>query len=271
MSDLKSILLHLDASPRSAVRLRLAAALAAQHGATVTAAYAATSAMMTAALAAGEGSGLLLSAAADIDAERRQRARAMFDEARLGAQVEWTELTDPVVAHGIARAGLVRDLIVVGQAERDEADQRMVPADFAESVIVQSGKPTLVVPFAGNFTQVGRTAVIAWKATRESARAVTAALPLLKRAEEVHVASWGDDPAELVPFLRAHGVEARCHREPGASGGDVGELLLSRACDFNADLLVLGCYGHSRAREFVLGGVTRTVLESMTVPVLMVH
>jgi nucleotide-binding universal stress UspA family protein len=122
----------------------------------------------------------------------------------------------------------------------------------------------------GEFETLGRDVLVAWKPTPEAARAVQAALPLLHAARQVHVAAWGDDPREIERLLLLHGIDARYHREPAADA-HVGELLLSRAADLSADLLVMGCYGHSRTRELVLGGASRRVLQSMTLPVLMCH
>jgi nucleotide-binding universal stress UspA family protein len=100
---------------------------------------------------------------------------------------------------------------------------------------------------------------------------------MLQRARRVHVLSWsGAEEAvsgqrlDLDGYLKLHGVAATWHREAGEPEL-LGELLLSRAFDLEADLLVMGCYGHSRAREWVLGGTSRTVLQSMTLPVLMAH
>ncbi|RZJ07052.1 MAG: universal stress protein, partial [Haliea sp.] len=124
----------------------------------------------------------------------------------------------------------------------------------------------------------GQTAVIAWKETPQAARAVAAAMPLLQRARRVHVLHWVQEPEpgvtgqrlDLKGYLHLHGIDAVWH-EGGQEPHAVGELVLSRAFDLDADLLVMGCYGHSRAREFVLGGTSRTVFESMTLPVLMAH
>jgi len=96
------------------------------------------------------------------------------------------------------------------------------------------------------------------------------ALPLLQRAKQVHVAGWDSEPRDLEHLFYHHGIDAVFHRE-GKAPAHVGEYMLSRAAELGADLLVMGCYGHSRARELVLGGASRTVLDSMTLPVLMVH
>ena len=125
---------------------------------------------------------------------------------------------------------------------------------------------------------VGRVALVAWKPAREAARAVAAALPLLRAAHKVHVAIWpeaGQDPGEdggrqIAGYLGSHGVHGEISRS-GPATREVGEYLLSMASDVGADLLVMGCYGHGRLREWALGGATRSVLRSMTVPVLMAH
>ena len=134
-----------------------------------------------------------------------------------------------------------------------------------------------LLPYIDTGSEFGQTVLIAWKDSAASARAVTAALPVLRLAKSVHVAAWdesgspGDgEPLPIERFLQRHGVHAKVHRG-GRPSGEVGELLLSLAADVQADLLVMGCYGHSRAREWLLGGVTRTIFQSMTLPVLMSH
>jgi nucleotide-binding universal stress UspA family protein len=149
-----------------------------------------------------------------------------------------------------------------------------------EQVTLASGRPILVVPYAGNFPNLGRRVVIGWNASREAARAVNDAMPLLTAAEIVSILTI--DPRE---GPRAHGelpgadislrfgAPRRQGRNRATVSADlpVGEALLSRAGDLGADLLVMGAYGHSRARELLLGGATRSLLRSMTLPVLMSH
>lgn len=116
--------------------------------------------------------------------------------------------------------------------------------------------------------------LVAWKETRTSARAVSAALPWLQWAGQVHAVRFGEDVEgqlqSLQDYLQAHGVHIKPHAG-GPEDSDVGERLLSMAADVGADLLVMGCHGHGRTREWVPGGATRTVLASMTLPVLMAH
>ncbi|MDP3826142.1 MAG: universal stress protein, partial [Polaromonas sp.] len=215
----------------------------------------------------------------EIDDELRARARAAFDSvlAKPGMQAAWAEVGDDPIMAVFTQQALYADLLVLGQHDPASTPATGVPVDFAESVIVASGKPALILPYIGVPASIGDTMVLAWKPTREAARAVSAALPMLQRARRVHVLSWsGADEAvsgqrlDLESYLKLHGVEATWHREAGEPEL-LGELLLSRAFDLEADLLVMGCYGHSRAREWVLGGTSRTVLRSMTLPVLMAH
>jgi nucleotide-binding universal stress UspA family protein len=140
-----------------------------------------------------------------------------------------------------------------------------------------SGRPALILPYAATPARIGETIAIAWKPSREAARAVAAARLLQQRQRRVHIVSWtAPDEAvtgsrlDLPGYLQRHGVTAHWHSQ-GDEPEDVGELLLSRVFDLEADLMVMGCYGHNRAREWVLGGASRTVLRSMTLPVLMAH
>ncbi|MBI5907374.1 MAG: universal stress protein, partial [Burkholderiales bacterium] len=169
------------------------------------------------------------------------------------------------------------DLLVLGQHNPSDTESAHVPADFVETVMAISGKPSLILPSASRPLAGGATVVIAWKPTRAAARAVDAAMPLLRDARRVHVVSWASEEAviggerlDLNGYLKLHGVEATWHSQ-GEEPEELGELLLSCAFDLEADLLVMGCYGHSRAREWLLGGTSRVVLRSMTLPVLMAH
>jgi nucleotide-binding universal stress UspA family protein len=181
----------------------------------------------------------------------------------------------PVTA-AFSRQALYADMLVLGQHD-PSAPSPGVPGDFPETVIAASGKPAIILPYTGAPPAVGETVVVAWKPTREAARAVSAAVPILQRARRVHVLSWTDEEESvggarlnLDGYLKLRGVEPIWHLE-SAEPDAVGEMLLSRAFDLEADLMVMGCYGHSRTREWVLGGTSRTVLKSMTLPVLMAH
>ena len=277
-TSLTQLLVHLDASPQAAQRLEAACRIGQAHGAAVTALYAVTPSFVELPFAPEVGPGVA-AALREIDDELRTRARASFDQALAapGMHATWAEVGDDPIMSVFAQQALYADLLVLGQHDPSGTPATGVPADFVESVMVASGRPALVLPYIGVPSPIGETVVVAWKPTREAARAVSAALPLLQRARRVHILSWsGEDEAvsgeglNLDGYLRLHGVEVTWHRET-REPEVLGELLLSRAFDLEADLLVMGCYGHSRAREWVLGGASRTVLRSMTLPVLMAH
>lgn len=191
--------------------------------------------------------------------------------------MQWREQSGEPVIQGFARHALYADLLVLGQYDADDLQAVGVPPDFVASVLIASGRPALIVPRAGEFSTIGRHVLLAWKPTPEAARAVSAAMPILQRAQQIHVVadlqagSSRADAADLQTHLQRHGVEANLEFHPAVPPHTPGEGLLSLAADASADLLVMGCYGHSRARELVLGGASRTVLASMTVPVLMAH
>jgi nucleotide-binding universal stress UspA family protein len=273
MSTLKSILVHVDSAPRTAVRLQLAEQLALAHGAQATAIYAVTSALLRypMSMAAGADVAPML---AEVDAQRLEAARKLYAASVKPERVGWLECTGAPIAD-VAKQALYADLLVLGQRAADETRDVDVPADFVSSVLIDSGRPGLVVPHITKGPVRLERVLVAWKPTRESARAVTAALPILQQASKVTVVSFdeGETPvpdAGILGYLRQHGVQAGIKREVAAEL-DVGEQLLSLAADEQADLLVMGCYGHGRAREWVLGGVSRTIIESMTLPVLMSH
>ena len=276
MSTFRSILLHVDASPACTARLRSAMQLAREFDAAVTALYAVLPTTLQYPYTT-VFSGDTAAAYQQFDYERLARARARFG-ATVGdaARIRWAELVGEPIG-GFTRQALYADLLLLARGDPDDATPSGVPADFVESVLIQSGTPALVLPHGNAAGAVGRVALVAWKETRESARALHAALPFLQRAERVEVASWGDaaaldagGPLDVESLLRGHGIAARVHHH-GKESPELGEYLLSLTVDVGADLLVMGCYGHSRARELVLGGATRSVLKSLTLPVLMAH
>ncbi len=187
-------------------------------------------------------------------------------------------VVDDDAAGGMALQARYADLTVIGQFDPSESVPGLM-SNFPEHVILHSGRPVLVVPYAGSFSGKFRKAVIAWDGGMAASRAIAGALPLLAAADAVDILIFnpeqdaeahGEQPgADLALFLARHGVKANVHAH--RSDIDTGNALLSVAADLDAELLVMGAYGHARFREVVLGGVTRTVLASMTVPVLMAH
>jgi nucleotide-binding universal stress UspA family protein len=136
------------------------------------------------------------------------------------------------------------------------------------------------LPYAGTFSSVGKRVLVAWDGTREATRAVHDALPLIAAAEAVTVVSVASRESDferlhrslerIVRHLERHGLAARAE-EDVKTGMTVSDALLSRAIDLDADLIVAGAYHHSKFREALLGGVSRELLDHMTVPVLMSH
>ena len=191
---------------------------------------------------------------------------------------EWQQLKVPQgdLVAVVLEHGRTADLIVAGQVN---PDWDLSPVfDFPERLALESGRPVLVIPYVGRYPRIGRNVVIAWKAGRETTRAVFDALPLLKGAENVHVLevvgradekSLGADTS-IAASLARHGIKPNI-RTSIAPDISVGDEILSRLSDLDADLLVMGAYGHSRMRELVFGGVTRHIVRHMTVPTLFSH
>jgi nucleotide-binding universal stress UspA family protein len=279
MSTLRSLLVHLDPSPRSTRRLQLARELGALHGAHVSALYASTPSALSAPFVIDAGPGELLALLQQQDIDDRDAARQRFDHALQGhaAPVAWRELEGEALIPGFATQALWADLMVLGQFDPSDPLTTGVSSDFVPSVLLGSGRAALIVPFIDTPEPVGAEVLVAWKTTRESAHAVSAAIPLLQRARQIHLVladESGTEPAHadaLEAHLRTHDVSAPIRSHASIAAASPGDALLSLAADVNADLLVMGCYGHSRARELVLGGASRTVLRSMTLPVLMAH
>ena len=279
MDEIRSILVHLDASSGAMRRLRVAYRLAVAHGAELDVLYAVTPALLQYPLASSTTDGQLAGMLAALDTQTCARVQADFERERADiglTNLAWKQADDYPQPAIVPRA-FEADLLVLAKPATDESQTAQVPNDFAASVLIESGKPALMLPSTEAGTELGRTILIAWKGTAASARAVSAALPLLRLAQSVHVVSWDESggsaahhPLPIECFLRRHAVSAKVHR-CGRPEGNVGELMLSKAADVDADMLVMGCYGHSRAREWWLGGATRTVLSAMTLPVLMSH
>ena len=169
------------------------------------------------------------------------------------------------------------DLTLLTQADPSLPTFRAT-REVVEQVVLHSARPTLILPYAGHFETLGRRALVAWDDSREAARALADALPLLRRAESVQVMTWNAaDSGEaararldaLQRWLMWQGVVAEVQADTSPVG--IADTILSRAADLNADLLVMGAYGHARWTERALGGATRGLLDSMTLPVLMSH
>jgi nucleotide-binding universal stress UspA family protein len=274
----KTILAHYDSTDRAAKRVHVAARLAQQFDAHLAAVYSIVSPLYSEPFVA-DGGAFVAQELLRFQEKKDQQARESFDQlsATLGRPIEWrTDAGDP--ASVVCEHGRYADLLVLGQYDEDQAND--VTPDFIGRVILGSGRPVLVVPYAGEFQTVGKRIMVPWNASRESARAVSSAMPLLKAADEVQITTFNAKPGEgghgdapgtdVATYLARHGVKAIVSGSVSKEV-DVGAQILSRADDFGTDLIVMGGYGHSRAFEFVMGGATRAILSSMTVPVLFAH
>ncbi|HEY4802549.1 MAG TPA: universal stress protein [Paraburkholderia sp.] len=265
----KSLLVHLDDSERCAARLALSLDLAERFDAYLTGLY-----LPLAHRAASGGT--------QTPEARLARTHEQFLLAaeRAGRIVEWRapQPCDAAIATLHARHA---DLLVLGQPEAADWVAQSA-GGFVADLLMTAGRPAVIVPHAGAITQFAQNILVAWDGSREAARAVSDALALLQRAEcvsiEVVASHSGaqhvhaeNEAIEAAAWLDLHGVQASFHDSVRDPAVQTGTALLSRASDLHADLIVAGAYAHSRVHECVLGGVTRTLLEAMTVPVLMSH
>jgi nucleotide-binding universal stress UspA family protein len=290
---IKDLLVCIDPTTAGDTRLKLALNVARANKAHLTGTYPLPEARVARGGAAGFGGVPGMSGIAEEsvspggavsevfhEAEVADRAEHRFkDELRLaGIDGEWHTLTDSDSAELIELAKSV-DLTIIGQ--RPPSSGSNGAARFRpEDIVMAAGRPVLVVPYAGVFETVGKRVLVAWDGTREANRALNDALPLLADAESAAVMFVGTNERDLeqhwaaleriVGHLRRHGINATA--EGTLRGGlAISDILLSRAADLAADMIVTGGYHHSQLREALIGGVSRELLQHMTVPVLMSH
>lgn len=276
----KSILVHLDTSEGVHSRLDLALSLAKQFDAYLTGFFTV--------YRPEPGSFYVMAGSAEYYVEfehRRLEQQGALERLfraeilRLKVAGEWHWSTE-YANRCVPKAARLADLTVVGQYNPEDPES-FVADQFIENLVLSSGRPVLVVPYAGTFPRIASHVLIAWDGSREATRALHDALPFLGRAKKVTVltinAMSGEPPLSRIPgadiaaIVSRYGASVTTQEIEGVKGMPIGETILSRAADLDADLLVMGCYGHSRWRELVLGGATRSILKSMTVPVLMSH
>jgi nucleotide-binding universal stress UspA family protein len=276
----RSILVYLDDTERTPVRVALAAALARKHDSHLI--------------------GLAPTGIIDIPGKPRPalagdeyipltseslyaRARAVAEAfeaqvSKLGplsfeSRVDEAEPGPSTIVHG-----RTADLVVIAQSDH-HAPTPAISWDFPPLVLMGTGRPVLVVPNAGHFASVGEHVLVAWDGSREATRAMTDSLPLLQLAGRVDLLQFEEPDygkslaskgiAEAVRWLQRHGIRATALEV--SRQGHVGKALIAQASSLGADLIVMGAYGHSRLSELALGGATRAMLEGMSVPVLMSH
>lgn len=277
--SLKDLLVVVDDTPAAAARIDVAAQLAVKHDAHVTGLYVVTTATIPNYLEAEIPEAVRAAQRARAE-EQAGKAAELFEGRMLRFGLtdrsEWRSVrgapTELVALHG-----RYADLVVVGQVD-PKHDQDM-PAVLPQDLVFDCGRPLLVVPYAGSFASVGERVLVGWNASREAARAVGDALPLITKAQRVLVLAvnprpgqigLGDEPgADIARHLSRHGRVQATHITTDAV--EPGDTMLNTIADESCDLVVMGAYGRSRLRELVLGGMTRYMLQHMTVPVLMSH
>jgi nucleotide-binding universal stress UspA family protein len=280
--DYKTILVHVDDSAHREARLRVALDLADRFESHLIVLYAVQPAAVP-----QEQRDPTLQATME---RRRERSDAMAHaagdfvrrhmQAHAFARFEFRASADgPETA--LRTVGRYADLVVLGQYDPDDHGAGS-PASLVPEAMLGCARPTLIVPFySPRFPHLGRNVLVAWDGGREAARAVRDALPLLARADQVIVSSVvegerfdTDAPppgTSLAHYLARHGVKVEVRPSVAAGELSIADELLARLTDYDIDLLVMGGFGHSRLRELILGGVTRSILKSMTAPVLMSH
>lgn len=276
---LKDLLMHVDDTKANAGRVDAAMRLAAAHDAHLTGLYVSPRAESVPAFVDSHIPKEFLEARRKADLARADQAEKAFRAAadRAGVNAEWRFVEGDLMAT-LSLHARYADLLVIGQA--DPSDALSPSPEVIDDIVYDVGRPVLVIPYIGAPDIVGKRILVAWNASREAMRAIHDAMPILERAAAVQVlsvnpvrgsAGHGELPgADISLHLARHGVEAQAAFTQ-SEDISVGEMLLSRAADHQADLIVMGAYGHSRYRELVLGGATRELLEAMTVPVLMSH
>jgi nucleotide-binding universal stress UspA family protein len=275
----KTILVHCDATPVLSQRLEVAVYLALRFGAYLVGVHV-QAPIDIPAFSVGVVPTFDLYGAYEASAKaEHDTAAEIFEHAVKGSRLatEWRRAPGYQEDELVIQARYA-DLVILGQTGPDRTTK--TPHDLPETVAISSGRATLVVPYVGIRSKPGKSIMLCWNATRESARAAAEALPFLISAEKVIVlivatrkfgSEHGPEPgADVGAWLARHGVNVSVQREV-ASDADVGGLILSRAEDHEIDLIVMGLYGHSRLHEVILGGASRTLLSRTTVPLLMAH
>jgi nucleotide-binding universal stress UspA family protein len=278
----RTVLVQVDATPQSIERTRVAAQLAAAFEAHLVG-VASTGLSDACLLAANYGEAMV--DLTPLLAQRREagvHALAQFDSAaeRHGASSRETRLVDDETGIALCLHAPYSDLLVMGQTDIGTVNP-FESADVPQYAALHAGRPVLIVPHAGAPAMLPRRILVAWDASPAATRAVTDSLPLLRRAASVEILGFteahpderqGQQPAtDLAQYLARHGVNVLVSAVAATSHQEVGAALLAHAGRTQADLLVMGCYGHSRLRELMLGGTTRSVLDEMAIPVLMSH
>ncbi|MEP3247366.1 MAG: universal stress protein [Sneathiella sp.] len=273
--SLKTILLHLTNDERLETRLSVALSLAAENKAHIVGLYTITPVTPPTSFM-GYIPPEFVERTRGIEAENAKQAAARLQTKADAENISCSVIEEEGYAPDIlVKHALTSDIVVIGQVDPDD-DASAQYQNLADDLVVGCPCPVLSVPYAGNFKAFGSHIIIGWNNTPEASRAMRNALPFIRKAEKITLLnvnpatdqSVGNEAAKQ--FLERHGatVEVKVGYWPELG---VGNALLDALVDYNADMLVMGAYGHSRLREMILGGATQEILEHMTAPVLFSH
>ena len=268
--QLANILVHLDSSPRCAVRTALAVKLATRHGAHLTGLFAETS--------APHRVGVVATWPSEDHVARAAAAEAAFAEAAasLGERAAYIDVNRGGESEILVRSTDIArhfDLVILGQHE----DGGRVPVDLPEQIILESGRPVLMIPYAGSYDDLGHRPLFAWHRSRGAARALAEALSLVQPGADalvVQACRQGEAADEFSPLvigaLAAHGIAAH-YQSAVVEEVKLMDTLLNQAADHSADLMAIGAFDHTGFAFLGRGSGTRYVMRHMTLPVLFSH
>ena len=271
----RSIVVHLDTGERAHPRLELALRVAKQFGAHLTGMFS-VFVPDRRSFYVMAGSAEYYSSQEKVRTERRAAIERLFHAELSRAKVDgdWVT-TDECANLAVPRRGRTADLIIASQDDPDDPEA-YVGDHFPENLLMSTGRPVLMVPYVGAFPSLGSEVMVAWDGSREATRAVHDALPFMQHAKKTTVVTVNgrkDEPAgaDIAAVIARHGVKVEVINIDATGGASIGDTLLCHAPDLGANLIVMGAYGHARWQELVMGGATREILKSMTLPVLMSH
>ncbi|HEX9078973.1 MAG TPA: universal stress protein [Desulfuromonadaceae bacterium] len=263
---LREILVHMDSTPQCATRLEVAVDLAKRHGARLTGLYVLTYFPYASRNTAAEAQ---VEAARDMFHDQTGAAGIAAAWRRIDWQVVGVSIWEVITLHAY-----YTDLVVVSQPKAGKTGQS--DDGIPERIIFGSGRPVLIVPYSGSFSGTGQRIMVAWKAGRESTRALNDAMPLLQAAQEVTLVTVADTrdgispPCTICDHLALHGVTVHGKSLP-ASNMQIADALLNHAAEQDFDLMISGAYGYTSKGSLSLTVVARQLLQGMTIPLLMSH
>lgn len=216
----------------------------------------------------------------ELQSQSRDAVQNAFMEATANADVPaYLRTGEGSPSATVALLGRTSDLIIVSQENREDVEAAH-EIEFVEQTLLTAGRPVLALPSSGDFPVIGDRVLCCWDGSREAARALADAAPILRLASHLIVLTMNEGEAspkaetpfeDLATYCVAQGMPAPEHVRRDIKGVGVGSTILNAAADHGADLIVMGAYGHSKLRQWALGGATASILKSMTVPVMFSH